>query len=226
MTNICVVLYGFVFVVVFLLVVVSFPFFIFFYFLFFSSFQVYDKERECLLLLLQNRILLSNLVALRERKNEIELEAKRRRLEEEAKKKGNLSVTQIQGILQNAPKSDEVDWVQEIQELKQQLTMEIRKNHVLERDLAKLDKRIGLLIRNRGELEPKKEKGTKRGKKKGEEDVRVGKKTVVFCDVTLTFFSVDRCPTFRRIPRRLRLTRSFSTFCKQSLVMLPSLCIS
>ena len=126
-----------------------------------------------MLLLLQNRILLSNLVALRERKNEIELEAKRRRLEEEAKKKGNLSVTQIQGILQNAPKSDEVDWVQEIQELKQQLTMEIRKNHVLERDLAKLDKRIGLLIRNRGELEPKKDKGTKRGKKKGEEDVKV-----------------------------------------------------
>lgn len=125
-----------------------------------------------MLLLLQNRILLSNLVAMRERKNEIELEAKRRRLEEEAKKKGNLSVTQIQGILQNAPKSDEVDWVQEIQELKQQLTMEIRKNHVLERDLAKLDKRIGLLIRNRGELEPKKDKGTKRGKKKGEEDVK------------------------------------------------------
>lgn len=40
--------------------------------------------------------------------------------------------------------------------------MEIRKNHVLERDLAKLDKRIGLLIRNRGELEPKKEKKTVR----------------------------------------------------------------
>lgn len=92
----------------------------------------------------------------------MELEAKRRRLEEEAKKKGNLSVTQIQGILQNAPKSDEVDWVQEIQELKQQLTMEIRKNHVLERDLAKLDKRIGLLIRNRGEVEPKKEKKDKK----------------------------------------------------------------
>lgn len=128
-----------------------------------------------MLLLLQSRILLSNLVAMRERKNEIEMEAKRRRLEEEAKKKGNLSVTQIQGILQNAPKSDEVDWVQEIQELKQQLTMEIRKNHVLERDLAKLDKRIGLLIRNRGELDPKKQdKATKRGKKKGgEEEVKV-----------------------------------------------------
>lgn len=124
------------------------------------------------MLLLQNRILLSNLVAMRERKNEIELEAKRRRLEEEAKKKGNLSVTQIQGILQNAPKSDEVDWVQEIQELKQQLTMEIRKNHVLERDLAKLDKRIGLLIRNRGELK-KDTKKDKKKKKKGEEDVKV-----------------------------------------------------
>jgi hypothetical protein len=136
--------------------------------------RVYEKEKECMMLLLQNRILLSNLVAMRERKNEIELEAKRRRLEEEAKKKGNLSVTQIQGILQNAPKSDEVDWVQEIQELKQQLTMEIRKNHVLERDLAKLDKRIGLLIRNRGELDPKKDKKTTRGKKnKGEEEVKV-----------------------------------------------------
>jgi len=46
--------------------------------------------------------------------------------------------------------------------------MEIRKNHVLERDLAKLDKRIGLLIRNRGELDPKKEKKAGR-KKKGAE---------------------------------------------------------
>ncbi len=51
--------------------------------------------------------------------------------------------------------------------------MEIRKNHVLERDLAKLDKRIGLLIRNRGELEPKKEKKAGRKKKGGEEDVKV-----------------------------------------------------
>ncbi len=35
--------------------------------------QVYEKERECLKLLLHSRILLSNLVAMRERKNELEV---------------------------------------------------------------------------------------------------------------------------------------------------------
>jgi hypothetical protein len=44
-------------------------------------------------------------------------------------------------------------WLPEIQELKRQLVIEIRRNHVLDRDLQKLDKRIGLLIKNRTTLQ-------------------------------------------------------------------------
>jgi Ras GTPase-activating-like protein IQGAP2/3 len=43
--------------------------------------------------------------------------------------------------------------VLEIQELKRNLVSEIRKNHVLERELNKLDKRIALLIKNRGNIQ-------------------------------------------------------------------------
>ena len=41
----------------------------------------------------------------------------------------------------------------EIQELKKQLVISMRQNHKLERDLAKLDKRIALLIKNRLSLQ-------------------------------------------------------------------------
>ena len=48
-----------------------------------------------------------------------------------------------------APGEDDEDLVKIIQELKQQLVIELRKNHALDRKLAKLDKRIALLIKNR-----------------------------------------------------------------------------
>ena len=41
----------------------------------------------------------------------------------------------------------------EIQELKKELVISMRQNHKLERDLAKLDKRIALLIKNRTNLQ-------------------------------------------------------------------------
>jgi Ras GTPase-activating-like protein IQGAP2/3 len=57
---------------------------------------------------------------------------------------------EIQQILQrSAPGEDEQDLVKLIQELKAQLVIELRKNHALDRKLAKLDKRIALLIKNR-----------------------------------------------------------------------------
>ncbi len=41
----------------------------------------------------------------------------------------------------------------EIQELKRNLVSEVRRNHALERELTKLDKRIALLIKNRGNIQ-------------------------------------------------------------------------
>ncbi len=41
----------------------------------------------------------------------------------------------------------------EIQELKRNLVSEVRRNHNLERELSKLDKRIALLIKNRGNIQ-------------------------------------------------------------------------
>lgn len=113
---------------------------------------VFEKEKECLELLYDARKLLSYLIRMREEKNKKELEEKEKKKQEEAKKKGNLNVTEIQSILQQSSEQDETDWVTEIQNLKKELQIEVRQNHVLERELTKLDKRIGLLIKNRGQM--------------------------------------------------------------------------
>eukprot|EP01098_Paradermamoeba_levis_P003688 TRINITY_DN1650_c0_g1_i3.p1 TRINITY_DN1650_c0_g1~~TRINITY_DN1650_c0_g1_i3.p1 ORF type:complete len:454 (+),score=145.55 TRINITY_DN1650_c0_g1_i3:133-1494(+) len=106
-------------------------------------------ERDCILLLLEARWLLGQMIAVREKAEAAALE-RRRKLEEEDKKlKGNLSVTEIQGLLQSQPAEDDEDWISKIQELKRQLAVEIRRNHVLDRDLQKLDKKIALLIKSR-----------------------------------------------------------------------------
>lgn len=131
---------------------------------------VYEKERECLELLYDSRKLLSYLIRMREEKNRKEREEKERKRQEEAKKKGNLTVTEIQGILQQSSEQDETDWVTEIQNLKKELQIEVRQNHVLERELAKLDKRIGLLIKNRGQMKIDEKKDKKSKKKKGIEE--------------------------------------------------------
>ena len=111
------------------------------------------KQRECLFLLLEARKVLGMMV---QRKIELDEEAwiEKRKLEDEEKRRtGRMSVQEIQDMLQAQPDDDDSDWVSEIQELKKQLVIEIRRNHVLDRDLAKLDKRIALLIKNRTSLQ-------------------------------------------------------------------------
>ena len=76
-----------------------------------STKAIFDKERECLELLLDARKLLAYLVKMREIKNQKEKEEKERAKQEEAKKKGNLNVTEIQGILQQAPEQEDTDWL-------------------------------------------------------------------------------------------------------------------
>jgi len=97
------------------------------------------KERECILLLLEARLMLRDLVAMK--------------LKEERMRSGALSVVEIQNLLQSQQEEQQTDWITEIQELKRNLVSEIRRNHVLERELNKLDKRIALLIKNRGNIQ-------------------------------------------------------------------------
>merc|ERR1712137_327040 len=78
---------------------------------------------------------------------------KRQKEKEDKERAGRLTVQEIQDLLQNSPDDDDFDMVSEIQELKKQLVISMRQNHKLERDLAKLDKRIALLIKNRTSLQ-------------------------------------------------------------------------
>jgi len=59
----------------------------------------------------------------------------------ERMKKGELTVMEIQDLLKNYKEEKETDWVSEIQELKKGILAEIRRNHILEKDVSKLDKR-------------------------------------------------------------------------------------
>jgi len=97
------------------------------------------KMRECLLLTLQARITLKHMILIK--------------LKEERTRLGDLSVSEIQNLLRSQKEDQETDWITEIQELKRNLVSEIRRNHLLERELAKLDKRIALLIKNRGNIQ-------------------------------------------------------------------------
>eukprot|EP01133_Synstelium_polycarpum_P004372 gene4372-5114_t len=69
---------------------------------------------------------------------------------------GNLCVSEIQDLLTKQKEDIETDWIAEIQELKRNMIAEIRRNHLLERDLIKLDKRIALLIKHRSNIKKKK----------------------------------------------------------------------
>eukprot|EP01117_Protostelium_nocturnum_P020952 TRINITY_DN97_c0_g1_i1.p1 TRINITY_DN97_c0_g1~~TRINITY_DN97_c0_g1_i1.p1 ORF type:complete len:852 (-),score=397.92 TRINITY_DN97_c0_g1_i1:65-2620(-) len=101
--------------------------------------QSWMNTRECLLLVLEARMLLKDMIQLK--------------LKEERVKNGNLSASEIQNLLRNQKEEQETDWITEIQELKRNLVSEVRRNHVLERELNKLDKRIALLIKNRGNIQ-------------------------------------------------------------------------
>lgn len=111
------------------------------------------KELDCLLLVLEARKLLGSMLKLKEDMDAEERERRRREREAEKRLAGKLSVQEIQEVLQmNQGDDDERDLVALITELKKQLVIEIRRNHGLDRDLAMLDRKIALLIKNRGNI--------------------------------------------------------------------------
>lgn len=114
---------------------------------------LFYKERECILLVLEARKLLASMIAIREKQDQEAWEEKIRREQLDKVLHGRLSVQEIQELLQSQPEDDDSDLVNRIQELKKQLVIEIRRNHVLDRDLQKLDKRISLLIKNKGNIQ-------------------------------------------------------------------------
>eukprot|EP00008_Paramoeba_atlantica_P012607 CAMPEP_0201488422 /NCGR_PEP_ID=MMETSP0151_2-20130828/18137_1 /ASSEMBLY_ACC=CAM_ASM_000257 /TAXON_ID=200890 /ORGANISM="Paramoeba atlantica, Strain 621/1 / CCAP 1560/9" /LENGTH=834 /DNA_ID=CAMNT_0047873709 /DNA_START=70 /DNA_END=2574 /DNA_ORIENTATION=+ len=114
---------------------------------------IFAKQRACLLLLLRAKAFL----ALQVSSAQDDLSKKIRSKDEEKTSDGVdpfRFLQDLQGILhKQAPGEDDEDLVKIIQELKQQLVIELRKNHALDRKLAKLDKRIALLIKNRGNVQ-------------------------------------------------------------------------
>jgi len=102
--------------------------------------EVWLQERRCLLMLLEARMLLRELV---------EYKVKMMRVAS-----GNLTISEIQNLLAlYSENDDDADFISEIQELKRQLVAGVRSNHALEQDLGKLDTRIALLIQNRTSIQ-------------------------------------------------------------------------
>jgi Ras GTPase-activating-like protein IQGAP2/3 len=102
--------------------------------------EVWLQERRCLLMLLEARMLLRELV---------EYKVKMMRMAS-----GNLTISEIQNLLAlYSENDDDGDFISEIQELKRQLVAGVRANHALEGDLHKLDQRIALLIQNRTSIQ-------------------------------------------------------------------------
>lgn len=102
--------------------------------------EVWLQERRCLLMLLEARMLLREMV---------EYKVKMMRTAS-----GNLSIAEIQNLLALYSENDEdADFISEIQELKRQLVAGVRANHTLEQNLSKLDSRIALLIQNRTSIQ-------------------------------------------------------------------------
>jgi len=110
-------------------------------------------ERDCCVLLLQCRKLLSWMVHVSEERDKKLWEIKNEEELRNKQKYGLMSVQEIQEMLQSQSEDDEEDLISQIQELKRQLAVQIKTNHVLDRDLAKLDKRIALLVKNRTQLQ-------------------------------------------------------------------------
>jgi len=121
---------------------------------------LFGSQMECILLMLEARSILNKMVNWRCAKELKAVKGKRNR------PKGQFSVPDIQNILKMQPDDEDTDWVSEIQELKRQLVKEIRRNHVLDRDVQRLDKRIGLLIANRTNLQDVFLYGEKKRRKK------------------------------------------------------------
>lgn len=118
--------------------------------------QLLEEERELLVLLLHARKLMGNLI-----KKSEDINAAKRGLNGDDPELLNLI-----NILADLDNDEEgKDFIQQIQDLKALLSAEIRRNHNLDREAAHLDKKIALLIKNRGRLSQIKPRG--RGRRSG-----------------------------------------------------------
>jgi hypothetical protein len=111
-----------------------------------------SKQQELLAMVLEARLLMQQITSLQSLRQNEELEQRRLQEREEKKRAGKLTITEIQELLKSMTDDGNFDWVTEMQKLREELAVEIRNNQVLERKAQKLDKRIGLLIRNRAML--------------------------------------------------------------------------
>jgi Ras GTPase-activating-like protein IQGAP2/3 len=112
--------------------------------------EIWNKERECLLLLLEARVLLRHMVDFKEKQLRDELDAKNLRRKQDQKMRGDLSLMDIANLLKMEPGGDDGDLHSELAKLKRLVIAEIKKNHVLEGNLGRLDLKISLLIVNKG----------------------------------------------------------------------------
>jgi hypothetical protein len=102
--------------------------------------DVINMERKVILMILEARMLLRELVEYKLQKDRL--------------RSGNLSPAEIHNLLLlSLNDKDDQDFITDIQELKRRLIKEIRKNRALEIDLDKLEKRIALLIQNRTSIQ-------------------------------------------------------------------------
>ncbi|EFA81719.1 RasGTPase-activating protein [Heterostelium album PN500] len=126
------------------------------------------EERQVIVTLLNARIALRELI--------------QAKMNEERLSSGNLCVSEIQSLLNKQKEDIETDWIAEIQELKRNMIAEIRRNHLLERDLTKLDKRIALLIKHRSNIKEllasEEKKKSKKKKTDGNENVNLDGKQI------------------------------------------------
>jgi len=111
---------------------------------------LWAKERECLLLLLESRVLLSHLVTLQQKKVDEELDGKAKRRELDRRLRGDLNCMEIGDLLKREPGGDDMDYNSELARLKRLVIQEIKKNHVLDGQLAQMDLKIALMITNKG----------------------------------------------------------------------------
>jgi hypothetical protein len=71
---------------------------------------LFGQQKEALLMLLEARMLLTKMVRWRWIKEQNEIEERRKKTQEEKKKRGKLSVTEIQSVLKSQPDGEDGDW--------------------------------------------------------------------------------------------------------------------
>jgi len=114
---------------------------------------LFFKERECLLLLLEARRVLSSMITRKEKQTQKKWEEKLDQERMRKKQTGRMTIQEVQEMLQRTPEEDDIDISSDIQELKRQLVASVRQNHKLDIDVSALDKKIALLIKNRTSIQ-------------------------------------------------------------------------